>query len=213
MPRPSCLSPAANSLDSRIAGCQVPRPSCLSPAANSLDSRIAGCQVPRSARKCYLTSSQFFDKAVCLCFRINLHFIFQFIGICHHVPKCEHDVFHLYLLSSFSTPPVNAGSQRQKSTPEVNGGRQRRKSTPEVSAGSQRRKSTPEVNGRSQRQKSTPECLSEARPRPDKHDRRAPQTSTTEKQWCSSEVLGWCSSRCLSHGGLRPQGNSGSKRN
>ena len=35
---------AANSLDSRIAGCQ---PTCLdlpSPAANSLDSRIAGCQ-------------------------------------------------------------------------------------------------------------------------------------------------------------------------
>ena len=31
---PRCLTPAANSLDSRIAGRQVPKPRCLSPAAN-----------------------------------------------------------------------------------------------------------------------------------------------------------------------------------
>ena len=42
MPKPRCLSPAANSLDSRIAGRQVPKPKYLSPAANSLGIRIAG---------------------------------------------------------------------------------------------------------------------------------------------------------------------------
>ena len=47
MPKPRCLSPAANSLDVRIAECQVPKPRCLSPAANSLDVRIAECQVPK----------------------------------------------------------------------------------------------------------------------------------------------------------------------
>ena len=31
MPKPRCLSPAANSLYSRIAGRQVPKPRCLSP--------------------------------------------------------------------------------------------------------------------------------------------------------------------------------------
>ena len=38
------LSPAVDSLDSRIAGRQVPKPRCLSPAADSLDTRIAGGQ-------------------------------------------------------------------------------------------------------------------------------------------------------------------------
>ena len=33
VPRPRCLSSAANSLCSRIAGDQVPKPRCLSPAA------------------------------------------------------------------------------------------------------------------------------------------------------------------------------------
>ena len=47
VPKPRCLSSAANSLNSRIAGGQVPKPRCLSPAANSLNSRIAGRQVPK----------------------------------------------------------------------------------------------------------------------------------------------------------------------
>ena len=52
MSKPGCLSPAADSLYSRIAGCQVSKPRCLSPAADSLYSRIAGCQVskPRCLR-------------------------------------------------------------------------------------------------------------------------------------------------------------------
>ena len=43
------LSPAANSLEIRIAGRQVPKPRCLSPAANSLEIRIAGRQVQCNA--------------------------------------------------------------------------------------------------------------------------------------------------------------------
>jgi len=43
------LSPAANSLEIRIAGRQVPKPRCLSPAANSLEIRIAGRQVQCTA--------------------------------------------------------------------------------------------------------------------------------------------------------------------
>jgi hypothetical protein len=42
-------SPAANSLEIRIAGRQVPKPRCLSPAANSLEIRIAGRQVQCTA--------------------------------------------------------------------------------------------------------------------------------------------------------------------
>ena len=50
VPKPRCLSSAANSLNSRIAGGQVPKPRCLSPAANSLNSRILGGQVPKPRR-------------------------------------------------------------------------------------------------------------------------------------------------------------------
>ena len=41
VPKPSCLSPAANSLNSRIAGRQVPKPRCLSPAATQAQLPIA----------------------------------------------------------------------------------------------------------------------------------------------------------------------------
>ena len=47
MPKPSCLSPAADSLDFRIPGRQVPKPRCLSLAADSLDFRIPGREVPK----------------------------------------------------------------------------------------------------------------------------------------------------------------------
>ena len=44
VPKPRILT---NSLRSRIAECQVPKPRCLSPADNNLRSRIAGCQLPK----------------------------------------------------------------------------------------------------------------------------------------------------------------------
>ena len=75
MPKPRCLSPAANSLCSRIAGGQVPKPRCLSPAANSLCCRNAGGQVPKPRRLSPENTHKNLPRCTkgCLDFHLKLH--------------------------------------------------------------------------------------------------------------------------------------------